>query len=106
MTLALHILAPLFGLYLWYLTYVMRETTEGKWVNRIEELWVRIDDRSKVSGSKTKLVFSAVATKVTKILDQVFGVRIISPRVVGVSGSLSFASLFLFLPCSLSLAHG
>jgi hypothetical protein len=74
----------------------MRESTEGKWVNRIEELWIRIDDRNKAVGDTTRALFNAVAEKVTKAFNRIVGTRIISPRLVGISGSLSFTSLFLF----------
>ncbi len=96
MTLALHIFALLIGAYVFYLTFVMRESTEGKWVNRIEEFWVRIDDRGKAVGENTRSLFSALAQKVTKTFNRIVGVRIISIRLVGISGSLSFASALFF----------
>jgi len=75
---------------------VMRESTEGKWINRIEELWIRIDDRNKAVGDSTRELFRAVAAKVTSAFNRIVGTKIISLRMVGLSGSLSFTSVFLF----------
>jgi hypothetical protein len=100
----LHFLAFSVGTYILYLTYAMRESTEGKWVNRIEELWVRIDDRNKAVGDTTKALFGAVAEKVTKALNRIVGAKIISLRLVGISGSLSFASLLFFIGFFFELA--
>jgi hypothetical protein len=94
MALTLHIVALLIGAYIFYLTFVMRESTEGKWVNRIDEFWIRIDDRSKAVGETTKSLFNALAAMVATAFNRIVGVRVISPRLVGISGSLSFASAF------------
>jgi hypothetical protein len=72
----------------------MRESTEGKWVNRIEEFWVRIDDRSKSVVDSTKLLFNAIAQRITRMLDRIVGSRVISPRLIGLSGCISFATTF------------
>jgi hypothetical protein len=94
MSLTLHILVLLIGAYIFYLTFVMRESTEGRWVNRIDEFWIRVDDRSKAAGDTTKSLFNALAVKVAAAFNRVVGVRIMSARLVGISGSLSFASAF------------
>jgi hypothetical protein len=96
MILTLHIAALVVGLYFWYLTFVMRESTEGKWVNRIEEMWIRIDDRSKATRDTAKALFNVVAGKITRIFNGIVGDKVVSIRLVGISGSLSFASACLF----------
>jgi hypothetical protein len=83
------------GFYLLSMTFIMRESTEGKWTNRIEDLWVRLDDRHKVVGETTKALVLAIAQKVTGAFDRIVGPGIVSARLVGISGSLSFTSLFL-----------
>jgi hypothetical protein len=90
----LHIVAALLGAWVFYLTFVMRESTEGKWVNRIEEMWIRIDDRNKAVGETTKSLFNVVAGKVSRTFNRIVGTKIFSARLVGISGSLSFATAF------------
>ena len=87
--------AGLLGFYLIYLTFVMRESIEGNWVNRIEELWIRIDDRNKAVGETTKTLFEVLARKVNAVFDRIVGTRLVSIRLIGISGSLSFTSCFL-----------
>ena len=92
----LYAFAGLLGLYLFSLTFVMKESTEGLWVNRIAELWIRIDDRNKAIGDTTKTLFRVLAENVASLFNRIVGNKMISIRVVGISGSLSFASLFCF----------
>jgi len=96
MALACNILAALVGVYVFALTFVMRETTEGKWVNRIEEFWIRVDDRRIAAGGLWFSLFNAIAAKLTKVFDRIVGEKLISLRLIGISGSLSFTSLFSF----------
>ena len=96
MALAYHIFAALVGVYVFALTFVMRETTEGKWVNRIEEFWIRVDDRRIAAGGLWLSLFNAVAAKLTRVFNRIVGEKLISLRLIGISGSLSFTSLFSF----------
>jgi hypothetical protein len=93
----IHIIALILGAYIWYLTFVMRETTEGVWINRIQELWERIDAHSKSTPERTIALFNVVANKVNRTFNRIVGVKIISPRLVGISVSLSFASATFIL---------
>ncbi len=92
-----HIIFGLIGAFLFALTFVMRESTEGVWVNRIEEFWIEVDDRKKSIGESTKILFRKIADKVSRAFNRVFGPKLISVRTIGMSGSLSFASFFLIL---------
>jgi hypothetical protein len=80
-----------------YSSCLMYEDAEGKWQNRIETLWVAVDDREKLSGSRTSALFNVVATTVMRGFNRVFGPRIFSPQFIGVSTSYSFAGTFLFM---------
>jgi hypothetical protein len=91
-----HVASGLLGLYLIYLTFVMKESTEGKWVNRLEELWIQIDEHSKTVGETTRALFGKLARKITSLFSLIFGRRMISVRVIGISSSLSFASFLFF----------
>ena len=65
-------------------------------MNRIEEFWIRIDDRSKASSDTSKQVLNAIALKVTGILNRIVGTKIVSVRLIGISSCFSFVSLFVF----------
>jgi hypothetical protein len=99
--LIVHAASGVLGFYLLYLTFAMRESTEGKWVNRLEELWIQIDEHSRTVGETTRALFGRLAGMVTTLFNRILGRRMISVRVVGISGSLSFASLFFV--CGLAL---
>lgn len=96
LALAFHILAAAVGIYVFVLTFVMRETTEGRWVNRIEEFWIRVDDRRRAAGGRWLSLFKATAAKLIRVFNRVVGERMLSLRLVGISGTLSFTSLSLF----------
>ncbi len=74
--------------------FLMFEDEEGRWQNRIEKLWVTIDDRS--SGSRTATFFGKVASIVTRGFDRIFGQKLLSFQFVGVSTCCSLAVLTLF----------
>jgi hypothetical protein len=103
MMLVVHIIVLFVSLCLFYLTLVMKESTEGKWINQIEELWIRVDDRNKSASETTKALAGLVGTKVARTFNRLVGERSLSLRMVGLSGSLSFACLFLILGLALEL---
>jgi hypothetical protein len=92
-----HIISGAVGFYLLYLTYTMRESAEGIWLNRIEEMWMQIDDRRLNIANTTRELFGRIADKVTRLLDFIFGTKVISFRAIGVSGCFSFASMLFTL---------
>lgn len=85
--------AVLAGLVAYYMAGLMYEDEEGRWQNRIEALWVAIDDRQRIVGSKTQALFDRVAEVVVSIYDRLFGPKILSWQFLGVSSSYSFAAL-------------
>jgi hypothetical protein len=91
---ALRTLAVPIGI-LAYLSCFMYEDAEGKWQNRIETVWVAIDDREKLSGSRTSALFNTVAAIVTRGFNRILGRKIFSFQFIGVSSSYSFAGMFL-----------
>lgn len=94
--LALRWLAVPIGI-LAYLSCFMYEDAEGRWQNRIENVWVAIDDREKRSGSRTAALFNAVAVLVTRGFNRMFGRNLFSLQFLGVSISYSFAGMFLIM---------
>ncbi len=66
-------------------------------MNRIDEFWVRVDDRRIVAGGLWLSLCDSTPAKLTRVFNRIAGGKIISLRLIGVSGALSFASLFLSL---------
>ena len=102
---ALRVLALGIGLLAYYTAFFMYEDEQGKWQNRVENLWVVIHDRARESGSKSAALFASVAAIVTKAFETLFGRNILSARFVGTSISCSFAVGFLLLSLTLPLAR-
>lgn len=74
------------------LTY---EDEEGRLQNKLEDWWIRLDDRRTASMSWAASFIQAIARLTGNSLDRLFGARLFSPRAVVVSVILSGASLFL-----------
>jgi hypothetical protein len=78
-----------------YLSLSLHEDQEGRLQNRVEALWVAVDDRQKLTHNRTTALFNKVAATVTRAFDRILGSRIISVQFLGVSSSFAFAGLFL-----------
>lgn len=78
-----------------YAALFMYQDETGKWQSQIETLWVAIDDRRNLTGSKTSALFNKVGAVVTRGFNAVFGRKLLSFQSVGVSSSYSFAGMFL-----------
>src|SRR5271169_480300 len=98
---ALRLIAVPVAMLAYYAAFFMCDTEEGGWQSRTEKLWVDIDDRARLSGTKTVALFNAVAGVVTRGFNRVLGRKLLSFQLVGVSSSYSFAGLFLFFGCAL-----
>ncbi|MGD0628422.1 MAG: hypothetical protein ABR987_03675 [Terracidiphilus sp.] len=72
------------------LTY---EDEEGRIQNKLEDLWIMLDEKRTASLSWTGTFIKAVVTLAGKAVDRVFGRRLFSPRSVAVSAVLSVASI-------------
>jgi len=83
------------GLLAYYAAFLMYEDEEGKWQSRIETLWVAVNDREKLTGSRTFALFNKVAGVTTRGFNRVFGDRLFSFQSVGVSTSYALAALAL-----------
>lgn len=87
--------AFLAGMAAYYISWCLHEDQEGKLQDRVAQLWSAIDDRQKVTHSRATAIFNKVAVAVTHAFDRVFGPRLLSVQLIGVSSSLAFAGLFL-----------
>ncbi len=89
----LRILAAFVGSLALYIRLFMYEDEEGKWQNRIDNLWIAIHDKERTTGSKTSTFFNRVSVAVNRLFDRIFGPRLFSLRAVGASTCYSFAGL-------------
>jgi hypothetical protein len=90
-------LAMLFGgVLLVYTVATMFPDEEGQVQNRIENLWVVIDDKQKSALGRTTALFNRIGSYVTRVYNRILGVRLISVQMIGVSSASSIAGFFLF----------
>jgi len=94
---ALHILVGLLGSLLLYMSLFLTESEEGQIQNRLEELWVRIDDLSKSSLTKEAAFLQQASALLANGLDWLFGNKLLSAKAIATSLSLSGAATLLYL---------
>jgi hypothetical protein len=78
-----------------YTVVAMFPDEEGKLQNRIENLWIAIDDKQKSAVGKATTLFNRIASYVTRVYNRILGVTLISVQLVGVSSASSLAGFFL-----------
>ncbi len=91
----LQVLAAIVGTLAFYVRLFMYEDEEGKWQNRIVKLWMDIDDRAKLTDSRTSALFNSIAAVVTLAFDRIFGQKLLSFQFIGVSSCYSLAGSWL-----------
>jgi hypothetical protein len=89
------IVAGLFACLCVYLAVFLREEEDGIWQNRLDKLWMEIDDRAKDTQSTSTALFNILSARLIRILDVVFGARLYSVRAIAASVNFSLAG---FLP--------
>jgi hypothetical protein len=89
------ILIGALGVLAFYAAFFMYEDEEGRWQNRIEQLWISISDRALLVGSKSAAFFNKVADIVTVGFNRMFGVHLMSLRMIGASTAYSLAFFLL-----------
>jgi hypothetical protein len=83
------------GLCAYYVAFFMYEDEEGRWQSRIESLWIAVNDRERLTGSKSLVLFDRIAVVVTAAFNRIFGRKLFSLQLLGASTSYSFAAVFL-----------
>jgi hypothetical protein len=83
------------GCLLLYTVVTMFPDEEGRLQNRIENLWVAIDDMQQSAVGRATSLFNRIASYVTRVYNRILGVRLISVQIVGVSSASSLAGFFL-----------
>src|SRR6266567_8001921 len=77
------------GILLIYASF-SRETEEGHVQSLLEEWWLRIDEMKKQAISRHLAFMKVLASVMTRLLDRLFGVRLLSVQSLGVSACYSF----------------
>lgn len=80
-----------------YLAFFLYENEEGAWQNRIDDLWISIDDRAKITNSFSTAFFNRVAHILLVASSVIFGKRLVSIQMVAVSTNLSIAGAGLIV---------
>jgi hypothetical protein len=85
----------LVGSSLLYAAVFMYEGETDRLEDKIARFWVEISERARVVGSKTVAFINAVAALDTRILNRIFGEKLFSLRMIGMSTTLSLSVLLL-----------
>lgn len=94
---ASHLVVGSIGIVLLYVALFLRETEQGKLQNRLEKLWVDVDDLSKQLLSKQIVFLQQISIMADSALSRIFGNRLFSAGAVATSTSFSVGSILLFL---------
>jgi hypothetical protein len=86
----------LVGTLVFYTATTMFPDEEGALQNRIENLWIIVDDKQKSATGRAIGILNRVASYVTRVYNRILGSRLVSVQMVGVSSSSSIAGFFIF----------
>jgi len=86
------VLAGIVGVVAFYFAFFLYEDEEGIWQNRIENLWISVYDRARVTNSTTTALFNKLAKVLQRTFSLVFGERLLSIQAISVSSALSIGT--------------
>ncbi len=92
-----HVLSGMVGLLLFYMGLFLTETEEGQLQNRLEELWVRVDDLQSRALTRQAAFLQQASSLVADGFVRVFGRKLVSVRSVASCLCFSMASMYLSL---------
>ncbi len=92
-----HLPVGLLGFSLLYAALFLHENEEGQLQNRLEKLWIAVDDLSKAALSKQAAFLQQVSAMANSALNKLFGTRLFSVGAVSASLSLSIGCVLLFM---------
>jgi hypothetical protein len=90
------VLAGGLGCVCFYLAFFLYEDEEGRWQNRIDDLWVAVDDRARVTESVSTALFNKIGQFLRQAFDRIFGHHLFSVRSFCASTTMSLLG-FMFL---------
>lgn len=79
-----------------YVELALFPNEEGELQNRIEKLWIVVDEKQKLEVARATIVFSRVGQFVTRLYNRILGAKLISLQMVGVSSASSIGAFFTF----------
>ena len=91
-----HLVVGIVGCLLLYVALFLHETEQGELQNRLEKLWIDIDDLSKSALSKQIAFLQQVSALVTSGLDKLSGKKLLSFAAVATSFCFSVSSVSVF----------
>jgi hypothetical protein len=100
------VLIACLGFLLIYIALFLHEDEEGKLQNRLEELWVRIDDLQEKALSKQTVFLQELLRLLNRAFDTLLGEKLFSLRSITVSFCYSWASAMFLENCSIRLRTG
>jgi hypothetical protein len=89
--------AFIIGCLAFYLAFFLYEDEEGRWQNRIDDLWIAVHDRARVTDSLSTALFNKIAQALVAVFNSIFGRRLVSFQMFAVSTNLSLAGASLGL---------
>ena len=101
----MHVTVGMVGCVLVWIALFLTETEEGKLQNRMEELWIRVDDLSRISMRKESALIQQSSRMLSIALDRVFGPRLLSWKSLSTSVGFSMLSLLLSVYLVVFLTH-
>jgi hypothetical protein len=84
----------LFSCICFYLAFFLYEDEEGHWQNRIDDLWITIDDRARITKSTSTALLNKLGEAMKRLFGKMFGQRMFSYHAVVISFNLSLACGF------------
>ena len=87
--LAARILVGIVGAIAFYFAFFLYEDEEGAYQNRIEALWITINDRAEITNSTSVAIFNRIGEVFRRVFSHLFGTRLLSLQSVLVSINLS-----------------
>jgi hypothetical protein len=92
---ASRVVAGIVGAVAFYLAFFLYEDEEGVWQNRIENLWIAVHERARVTNSTSIALLNKTGEFFNKVVKRIFGERSFSIRAI--AASISFANVGVFL---------
>jgi hypothetical protein len=89
------IAAFLIGLAFLYVAVFFTKNDDGRVQNWLVELWVRVENVSTNKSGRAVALFNMIAAAISKLLNNIFGTRLLSAKFALTSICLSLCSLFL-----------
>jgi hypothetical protein len=96
---ASRVVAGVVALIAFYFALFLYEDEEGVWQNRIENLWVAVYDRAKVTDSTSTALFNRIGQTLNRVFSRSFGERLLSFRAFVTSLNVSLVGSYLAMAC-------